>query len=59
MTSDVLVLGVITWYHWMTPPQALSTLETAQEFLEAAGYPDSLAAGYFIQHGSAFVPWLA
>lgn len=64
-------LGVITWYHWMTQPsigraalrlkspQALSTLETAQEFLEAAGYPDSLAAGYFIQHGSAFVPWLA
>lgn len=34
--------------------KALSTLETAQEFLEAAGYPDSLAAGYFIQHGSAF-----
>eukprot|EP00438_Fugacium_kawagutii_P009426 Skav202037 [mRNA] locus=scaffold1138:282094:284762:- [translate_table: standard] len=34
--------------------KALVTLETAQELLEAAGYPDNLAAGYFIQHGSAF-----
>lgn len=34
--------------------KALTTLASAEQFLEAAGYPDSLAAGYFIQHGSAF-----
>eukprot|EP00435_Cladocopium_sp_Y103_P061145 s53_g22.t1 len=34
--------------------KALTTLGSAEQFLEAAGYPDSLAAGYFIQHGSAF-----
>lgn len=38
--------------------KALVTLKAAQQPLEAAGYPDDLAAGYFIQLGLAFVPQL-
>lgn len=37
--------------------QALSALAPAERLLEAAGHPDALAAGFFIQYGAAYVSW--
>lgn len=38
--------------------KALGALASAEELLEAAGSPDNLAAGYFMQRGATFATWI-